>query len=202
MSPPNSSLNLLTDTFFSADGSAVFATVKGNGSNDGWLAKWSVEGGGGAEFVSPTGTAGLFGADAIPNTSKAFIADTSFGGVVIDLNKPQTPLEKTIVAGEKAICWARVDPSTNSGYLLNGGLNRLVRVDLSSGAIVNIFNSTNGNGGMLDGSIVGNRLCALAPSSTGLAHVAVFGLDDGISDVQSFAVPDTDANVQGMAVFD
>jgi len=204
-SPPNASLNVLADTFFSADGSAVFATVKGDSVNNGLLAKWPIQGGtvsSKVQTVSPNGTAVLFGADVIPNTSKVFIADATFGGVVVDLNKPQTPLVTTVVSGQKAICWARIDPSTGTGYLIDGGINRLTQVDLSSGAITSTFNSKNGNGGNLDVSILGSRLYALSPGSADTtAHVAVFGLSGEMSDMQNLAIPGTDINAQGLAVF-
>jgi hypothetical protein len=205
--PPNQTLNLLSETYFAADGQVLVANVRGTGAsnNTGFLATWAVDCNGvshHAEVVSPKGTASLFGAAAVPGSSLVFVSDPTFGGTTIDLNHPQTPISRTVVPGQKAICWTRIGVDPSTGILPDAGLNRIVQVELQSGAITQDWNSTNGNSGNFDFALAGDRLYALAYGSTDCnARVAVFDVGGKFSDVQNLVVEGTNMLSTGLAVY-
>lgn len=216
--PPSTSRNLLSETYFAHDGQGpvLVAHVRGitsttNNTNTGFLATWAVDQqqktqtrvSDKATIVSPSGTASLFGAAPIPHSSLVFVADPTFGGVTIDLARPQTPVTKTVVPRQKAICWARLGVNHSTGILPDAGLNRIVQVDLLSGGILQDWTSANGNAGNFDFSLAGDRLYALAfGAGDTTAHVAVFDVSGfPFADVQNVVVNGTDRFSMGLAVY-
>lgn len=203
--PPTGPFNGVADTFFSSDGSSLVTSVKGNPTinNTGFLSIFPVTSRGVSykgTTVSPAGTAVLFGGVPMPGTSKIFISDASFGSLTLDLANPATPLTTTKILDQTATCWAKISPSTGTGYVTDPGVNHIVNVDLNSGAIIQEFNSTNGNSGMIDFVTAGSKIYALSPGNgTAPANVAVFDVAGGVKDVQNFAVAGADQNSQGMA---
>jgi hypothetical protein len=205
--PPTGPFNGVGDTFFSLDSSLLITTVKGNpAANDtGFVSifpvtRHSVSYQG--TRTSPSGTVVLFGGVEIPGTSDLFLSDASFGALTLSLNSLATPLTTTKIPDQRATCWAKVSPATGTGFVTDPGINHLVNIDLASGAIIQEFNSMNGNPGMIDFVVVGTKIYALAPGNgNGIgAHVAVFDVENGIKDVQNFVPPGADVNAQGMAV--
>ncbi|KAI9644112.1 hypothetical protein NHQ30_007465 [Ciborinia camelliae] len=207
--PPISTfdLHLLTDVVFTGDGLSLVATVTSSNSSSDFLSIWPVTENGIDQVgrkVSPSGTKILFGSDPIPGTSNLFISDFSFGGFTIDVNNAGVTLMTANITNQVATCWARVQADTGHGFITDGGLNNIARVDVESGDVLENFYSTNGNLANLDFQIVGNKLFALSVKNITTpvsGAVSIFDIEGEIRDFQTIHVDGIDENAQGMAVF-
>jgi len=216
--PPTGPLNGIGSTFFTPDSTALITTVKGNpkapvpGSLPGFISMFPViDAVAGAVGTTnnqntPPGTAVLFGTVPIPGTTKILATDASFGALILDLSDPtMTPLSTTPLPKQKATCWSTISQSTGTGFVTDVGVNRLVEMDLETGAVVGEVNSRNGNPGMLDLQASGVMLYAMAPGNgSTAASVAVFDVSGGRGtgrEVQNFGVQGMDNRAMGMAFF-
>ncbi|KAF3763381.1 hypothetical protein M406DRAFT_230663, partial [Cryphonectria parasitica EP155] len=185
--PPVGPTNTVSQVFFSADESTLFATVKGNPAvnNTGFLASYAITSNNTAgpsvaatgQQSSPPNTAMLFGAATIPgSTTSLFIADPSFGAAVIGVQQQestkgtgQTVLStsaEAVVPGQKAICWLTISPATGTAFLADGGLDRLVEVSPGNATILGEIDlSANGDPGLIDIGAAGVFLYALSPGN-------------------------------------
>ena len=208
--PPTGPFNGIGDIMFNSESSALITTVKGDPAknNTGFVSTFPVINCAVSTKdtqTSPAGTAVLFGTTLIPGTSNVLATDAAFGFAVLDLNNLSKPLVTTKIADQAATCWAVVSPTTNTGFVTDVGVNHLVEVDLTSGAVVHELNSMNGNPGMIDLQAAGTKVFGLSPGNgTTKASVTVFDVSGGrgsAKEVQNFAVDGADKNAQGMDVF-
>jgi hypothetical protein len=156
-----------------------------------------------SDASTPTGTVESFGAVAIPESSLIFVAEVTFGGYTLDLNRPQAPAYKFVVPGQKAICWAGITADFKTGILPDAGRNVIVQVDLNSGQILRQWNSTNGNSGNLDFAIsADDTLFAMAfnPADSQV-RVASIDLGEKFADLDNIRIPGTDMFSQGLAIY-
>lgn len=153
--------------------------------------------------TTPAGTAVLFGTAPIPGTTQVLTTDASFGSATLDLADLTSPIATTEVANQTATCWATVSNLTGTGFVTDVGVNRLVEVDLQSGAVVTNLQSQNGNPGMIDLQASAGMVYALAPGNgTTQASVTVFDISAGpgtAKEVQNFPVQGADNRAMGMA---
>jgi hypothetical protein len=216
--PPVGPLNTVSQTFFSADESVLFTTVKGDPTvnNTGFLSVFSVENTSGAACLSatetrssPNGTAVLFGSAIIPNDSSSlFVTDASFGAAVLSIDtKGQASVKgKQAIADQAATCWATISKATNSAFVTDVGANRIIEMSLKDASIIKELDlSANGDPGLIDLQAAGDFVYALSPGN-GTTNAAITVLDvsggqGSMKHVQHFDLAGlAGKNAQGMAV--
>lgn len=188
--PPVGPTNTVSQVFFSDDGSTLFSTVKGDPAknNTGFLAAFPVQASGGNQLAalgqqgtqsSPAGTAVLFGSSTIPGSDNLFVTDASFGGAVLSVDgKGIGAVEgKAAVDGQAATCWVAISPATNTAFVTDVGVNRLVEMSLADASIQSVTDlSANGDPGLIDLRAAGQFVYALSPGN-GTTQAAVTVLD-------------------------
>ncbi|KAK3311168.1 uncharacterized protein B0T15DRAFT_388436 [Chaetomium strumarium] len=162
--PPVGPTNTVSQVFFSADESMLFATVKGDpaSNNTGFFSAFSVQRAnaprhhhsssssrGPMSAVSrieqrsfPNNTAVLFGSQPIPGSPTnhhVFATDASFGAAILSVD-PATGRASTIatgeIAGQKATCWATISPATGTAFVTDVAVNRLVEMDVRDARVL------------------------------------------------------------------
>ncbi|KAB2110372.1 hypothetical protein AG0111_0g491 [Alternaria gaisen] len=216
--PPVGPLNTVSQTFFSSDESALFTTVKGDPTvnNTGFLSTYSVLASNGAATLSkkdvrssPNGTAVLFGSATLSNDpSTLFVTDASFGATVLSIDsKGQATVKgKQAIDGQAATCWATISDATNSAFVTDVGVNRVVEMSLDDASIIKQLDlSANGDPGLIDLRTAGDFVYALSPGNgTTAAAITVLDVSGGqgsMKQVQHFGLSGmAGKNAQGMAV--
>jgi hypothetical protein len=177
--PPAGPLNTVSQVFFSGDESTLFTTVKGDPTvnNTGFLAAFPLDKSCSSKSASvaqqgtqssPNGTAVLFGASTIPGSTNLFVTDASFGGAVlaVDGGGVASTVGKGVVDGQAATCWATVNLATNTAFVTDVAVNRLVQMSLTDATIVGQIDlSANGDPGLIDLRAAGNFVYALSPGN-------------------------------------
>ncbi|KAM7192208.1 hypothetical protein V8F33_008482 [Rhypophila sp. PSN 637] len=214
--PPVGPTNTVSQVFFSADESTVFATVKGDPPTNktGFISSFPVtkmqqrlpQGRMSSisavstqeQRSSPAGTAVLFGSQSIPgngNGSKVFATDASFGAAVLSVNPSTgeaTVLGKGTVQGQKATCWATISAKTGTAFVTDVGVNRIVEMSLTDASILGEIDlsKVNNDPGLIDLRASDDFVYALSPGNgTTPAAVTVFrvsGDSAGKRQVQHF----------------
>ncbi|XP_014551659.1 hypothetical protein COCVIDRAFT_30821 [Bipolaris victoriae FI3] len=218
--PPVGPLNTVSQTFFSADEKTLFTTVKGDPTvnNTGFLSAFPIEAGqGGANKVStkgmqssPNGTAVLFGSAIMAkDPSSLFVTDASFGAAVLKVDSAgqATVQGAGTIGGQKATCWATISDSTNSAFVTDVGVNRVVEMSLDNASIIKELDlSANGDPGLVDLRAAGDFVYALSPGN-GTTNAAITVLDvsggkGSMKQIQHFDLGRMGAgkSAQGMAV--
>ncbi|KAJ5008104.1 hypothetical protein K4K48_008230 [Colletotrichum sp. SAR 10_66] len=187
--PPVGPTNTISQVFFSDDQESLYATVKGDPvkNNTGFFASYQVGQMAGHAAVaeqpqrsSPAGTAVLFGSFNIPESNNVFVTDASFGAAVLSVDqssKLATVKAKGVIDGQKATCWGTFSKASNSAFVTDVGLNRVVEMSLTDASVKNIIDlSSNGDQGLIDLKAAGNFVYALAPGN-GTTSAAVTVLD-------------------------
>ena len=189
--PPVGPTNTVSQTFFSADGAFLLATVKGDPPTNktGFLSAFPVrqQRGGkgkrqGAASVSsteqrstPDGTAVLFGAQAIPGRSSpaVFATDAAFGAAILSIDPATgnaTTLAVGAVDGQVATCWATISAATGTAYVTDVAKNRVVEMSLEDASVLNVLDldvgaAATGDPGLIDLRAAGNFIYALSPGN-------------------------------------
>jgi hypothetical protein len=128
---------------------------------------------------SPAGTAVLFGSAVIPDTSNIFATDASFGAAVLSASGDGTAtvVGKGVIDGQKATCWAAISPVTNTAFVSDVAVPRIIEMSLTDASIINTVDlSASGDPGFIDMVAAGNFLYALSPGD-GTTQAAVTVLD-------------------------
>jgi hypothetical protein len=163
--PPVGPTNTVSQVFFSADESMLFATVKGDPANNntGFFSAFPVQRANNAsarnrpasssssisrveQRSSPNNTAVLFGSQPIPGPGSpnqkshaVFATDASFGAAILSVD-PATGYASTVatgkIAGQKATCWATISPATGTAFVTDVAVNRLVEVDVRDARVL------------------------------------------------------------------
>ncbi|KAI1610839.1 hypothetical protein EDD36DRAFT_304840 [Exophiala viscosa] len=219
--PPVGPTNTVSQLFFSEDESRLFATVKGDPTvnNTGFFSVFPVDTSSWGKPAtvattdvrsSPDGTAVLFGSANIPGASLVFVTDASFGGAVLDVD-PATNVAslvaKQAIDGQAATCWATISSVTNSAFVTDVGVNRVVEMSLTNASIIAETDlSANGDPGLIDLKAAGNFIYALSPGNgTTPAAITVLDVSGGQGSAKSIqhltlTSMGVDKNAQGMAV--
>jgi hypothetical protein len=216
--PPKGPLNTVSQTLFSDDETKLLTMVKGDptANNTGFVSVFDVQQQQGCEASlstrevrsSPNGTAVLFGTARIPGSTSLFATDASFGAAVVSVDqrgKATAPSQQKI-DGQKATCWATFSPATDSAFVTDVGVNRLVEMSTKDASIIKEYDlSTNQEPGMIDLFSAGNFVYALAPGNgTTGAAITVMDVSGGqgkAKQVQRFSLAGfAGSAAQGMAV--
>ena len=203
--PPVGPTNTISQVFFSEDETTLFTTVKGDpvANNTGFLSAFlveerrrSVHGSRGRarksgprlsrdeQRSSPEGTAVLFGSAIIPGSSSIFATDASFGAAVlaVDPDTDAAALQASqAIDGQAATCWVTISTLTNTAFVTDVGVNRLVEMKLDDASIVGQTDlSQTGAPGLIDLRAAGSFIYALAPGNADIpAGVSVLDVSGG-----------------------
>lgn len=219
--PPVGPTNTVSQVFWSNDESKLFVTVKGDPAQNktGFLSVFEMEAtqsmDGEAKSLSrkdtrssPEGTAVLFGSLPIPETDSIFATDASFGGALLSVSADNTASLKASqeVDGQMATCWVTISSTTNTAFVTDVGVPRVVEMSLDDASIVSEYDlSDSGATGLTDLRAMGDKIYVLAAGDgTSEAQVLVMDVGEGKGSnlIQSFGVGalGAGANSQGMAV--
>ncbi|CAK7213475.1 hypothetical protein SCUCBS95973_001805 [Sporothrix curviconia] len=219
--PPGGPLNTVSQVFFSGDQTTLFATVKGDPTvnNTGFLAAFPLENTRSSCHVapsvaasgvisSPSGTAVLFGTEPISGSTNLFVTDASFGGAVlsIDASGKATTVGKGVVAGQAATCWVAISPATNTAFVTDAGVDRLVEMSLTDASIqgtpIDLTAVSAGDPGLTDIRAAGSFVYALSPGNgtTDASVVVVNALTRQPVQHVSVAGLGLSKSAQGMAI--
>lgn len=136
--PPVGPPNTVSDLVFNPSQTALIATVKGDGTDPGYIYAYPVYGG----SISTTPTVSRpsqllidFSLSFIDD-SKAVITDPSYGASLVDISWDFkfTVQTKIVIPGEGAICWSVYSPRFNTVYIIDAGTTNITLVDPQSGA--------------------------------------------------------------------
>lgn len=216
--PPVGPTNTVSHSFFSADEKTLFTTVKGDPPNNktGFLSAFPVQESRGVCSLStketrssPAGTAVLFGSSTIPNSPNTiFATDASFGAAVLSVDQmgQAAVVNAQPIEGQIATCWVAVSDKTNSAFVTDVAVNRVVEMSLKDAAIISQLDlSANGDPGLIDLRAAGNFVYALSPgNATTQSAISVLDISGGqgsMKQAQHFPLTGIAGRpVQGMAV--
>ncbi|EED20230.1 conserved hypothetical protein [Talaromyces stipitatus ATCC 10500] len=208
--PPSGPLNGVAHTFFSADETRLFTTVKGDPTSNktGFVSVLPIENPSAKDTrSSPNGTAVLFGASVLPGTSNIFVTDASFGAGIFHVN-PSTNdvslVSKAAIQDQKATCWAAFSKQRGSVFVSDVANNHLVEMSAVDSHIISTVNLDNGDPGLIDLKVSGRFVYALSPGN-GTTPAAVTVVDSSVGkQIQHFHVSQLGAgkSSQGMAVLE
>ena len=221
--PPVGPTNTVSQTFFSADETRLFTTVKGDGTanNTGYFSIFPVDTNGTKASTlstegtrsSPSGTDVLFGSALIPGNSTVFVTDASFGAAILSLQSTDTEaslISNQTIEGQVATCWATISPATKSAFVTDVGVDRIIEMSLEDASILSTIDLTSdGDPGLIDLQAAGDFIYALSPgngTTAAAAAVSVLDVSGGGQGstkwIQHFQLTDLGVgkNAQGMAV--
>lgn len=165
----------------------------GNGKGKGKTNACTEEAGGavGAKLAtqdvrsSPAGTAVLFGSQPIPgaNPPQIFATDASFGAGILTLDNSSsaTLTANQSIADQKATCWATISSVTNSAFVTDVGVNRIVEMSLQDASILGEIDlrkeeASAVDPGLIDLKAAGGFVYALSPGN-GTSEAAISVVD-------------------------
>ena len=218
--PPVGPTNTVSQVFWSNDQSKLFTTVKGDPTknNTGFLSVFEVESAQGQAKClsrdetrsSPEGTAVLFGSLPIPGTSRIFATDASFGAAILSVGADNTASAEAAqeVEGQTATCWVTISSTTNTAFVTDVGVPRIVEMSLDDASIVGELDlADTGAAGLIDLRAAGGMMYVLAGGG-GNSSAQVLVMDaktsGSLSLMQAFDLGalGAGANSQGMAVLE
>ncbi|KAK3903563.1 hypothetical protein C8A05DRAFT_43223 [Staphylotrichum tortipilum] len=197
--PPVGPANTVSQVFFSADQSMLFATVKGNpaANKTGFFSSFPVEGpcrprrGRRRSSLSqmtisptetrstPADTALLFGAQPVPGTANVFATDASFGAAVLSVDPASgaaSTLARGEIEGQAATCWAALSARRGTAFVTDVARGRIVEMGVGDAGVVGVVEVGEGVQGMIDLRVGGDFVYALAPGD-GSGEAAVVVVD-------------------------
>lgn len=217
--PPVGPTNTVSHTFFSSDETRLFTTVKGDppANKTGFLSVFPIQQAmGGMSKLSmtetrssPNGTLVLFGSAPIANRPNSiFVTDASFGAAVLSVDNMSkaTVAGKQAIQGQAATCWSTISPLTNTAFVTDVAVNRVVEMSIDDAKIVSTLDlSANGDMGLIDLRAAGGFVYALAPGNGSMpAAVTVLDVSGGkgtMKQAQHFKLSGIAGNTaMGMAV--
>ncbi|KAF2183559.1 hypothetical protein K469DRAFT_690015 [Zopfia rhizophila CBS 207.26] len=160
---------------------------------------------------SPPGTAVLFGSQVIPgsNPPQIFATDASFGAAILSVDQTMsaTLLANQSIDGQSATCWSTISPLTNTAFVTDVGVNRMVEMRLDDASIVSEIDlsqekASSADPGLIDLRAAGGFVYALSPGN-GTSEAAVSVVDAQSKQLVQHATLGkigVGANAMGMAV--
>jgi len=157
------------------------------------------------DLSSPNGTAVLFGSLAIPGSTNVIATDASFGVAIlsVDGNGEASVMSAQAIDGQAATCWVTISEFTNTAFVTDVGVNRVVEVSLEDASVINVTDFDNGNPGLIDLRAAGSFIYALSPGDGTIPPaVTVIDVSAGsgtAAEIQNFDISAlTGANAMGM----
>ncbi len=207
--PPLGPVPGLGDLFFSEDETSLLAMVKGgmNPTCAGFVAKFAVQDGTvstTATVATPPSSGALFGTGLIPGSPNTIlVSDASVGALILNIDDlAAAPIAVVNITGQEASCWARVSSLTGTGFITDVLVNRLVEVNVQTGAIITEYYPPTPFTGMSDFRTVGAYLWALSAGNGSLpASITTFDISGGPGSAKlasTYAVPGAGVNTMGL----
>jgi hypothetical protein len=136
--PPVGPPNTVSDLVFNPSQSALIATVKGDGTDPGYIYAYPVDDGSISTKPTVSRPSELlidFSVSFIDD-SKAIITDPSYGASLVDVSWDFqfTVQTKIVIPGEGAICWSVYSQRFDTVYIIDAGTTNITLVDPQSGA--------------------------------------------------------------------
>ncbi|KAH7310570.1 hypothetical protein B0I35DRAFT_452990 [Stachybotrys elegans] len=161
--------NTVSQVLFNPSETALFVTIKGDGTNDGFIFAYPVVDGQVQETPvqsRPAGVPVTFGFNFVTD-SLAVVATPAYGAAFVDIGADFTATVSTQVRvpGQRAVCWTAFAEATQSTYLLDAGVAALTTVDPQTRAIARTVPGIPTANGYFDGVVGGTKLYALQASS-------------------------------------
>ncbi|CAK7210468.1 hypothetical protein SEUCBS140593_000834 [Sporothrix eucalyptigena] len=215
--PPGGPLNTVSQ----CDQTTLYVTVKGDPTvnNTGFLAAFPVQNTRSSCHAaasvastgvtsSPSGTAVLFGSEVIKGSTDLFVTDASFGGAVlsVDATGKASTVGKGVIDGQAATCWVAISPATNTAFVADVGVDRLVEMSVTNATIlgspIDLTAISNGDPGLTDLRAAGSFVYALSPGNgtTDASVVVVNALTRAAVEHVSVASLGLTKSAQGMAI--
>lgn len=132
---------------------------------------------------SPNGTSVLFSSLSIPGSdNNVFATDASFGAGILRVDADDTAdlITAQAIDGQAATCWVTISAATNTAFVTDVAVNRIVEMSLEDASIVQILDISEGDG-LIDLRASGNFVYALSRGSAedNVAAVAVVDVSGG-----------------------
>ncbi|EHK19380.1 uncharacterized protein TRIVIDRAFT_46209 [Trichoderma virens Gv29-8] len=213
--PPPGAPGTVSDIVFNPSQTAIFITVKGDGSNNnttpGYIYAFPLINGVPSDKPVISRPPQLHADFALTFISdrRAAIADTSFGAALLDISSDfKVSVSRTIeVIGQKATCWIKYVPEYDVVFLGDGGVSNITALDARSGDIKYVVPFLAEAGGSFDFAFLGNFLY----TRRGNSAVSVIDLQDSnkkgdqqlpkIVELYNTSSLGAAANFNGMAIF-
>lgn len=159
--PPIGPPNTVSDIVFNPSETALFVTVKGDGTDPGYIYVYPVLPDGKVSnwpIVSrPAGLLVDFSLNFLGNDWSAVISDPAYGVSLVDISPDfkVTVRDHIAIANQSAICWTAYAPRFDSVYAIDaGGANPTITVlEPSSGAVKYTIHGDAAEGGFLDSKV-------------------------------------------------
>ncbi|KAH8821488.1 hypothetical protein F5884DRAFT_850713 [Xylogone sp. PMI_703] len=154
--PPVGSAGTVGDIVFNPSGTAVFATVKGNGAAPGYFYVYPVELDGQistkAVVSQPQELVTDWSLNFLGEDSKAAMSDPAYGVSLLDISWDfkVSVADKITIPAQKAICWTAYAPRFDSVYGIDGANPLIFIIDPKSGAVKDTIQGDATYGGFLD----------------------------------------------------
>jgi hypothetical protein len=175
--PPTGPPNTASDIVFNPSSTALFVTVKGDGTNPGFIYAFPITNGklSSTPVISrPSELLVDFGISFIDD-SHAVVADPAYGASMVEISYPSlepSVSQKVAIAGQKAVCWTAFSDRFETAFIFDGGKPNVTALDPVTGAVkYTITGPADGVGGF-DGVVAGSYLYVLL----GKAGIAVYNL--------------------------
>ncbi|KAK7755874.1 hypothetical protein SLS62_002161 [Diatrype stigma] len=196
-SPPVGPPNTVSDAVFNPSGTALFVTVKGDGTDPGYIYAYPVvaapksqqhhgdkgKGKGKAEVaaearVSRPAELGLdFSLTFLGTDRRAFVTDPGFGGAFLDISCDHavTVARVANITGQMASCWSQYSATHDSVYVFDAGAPDIAVYGAGSGELATVVRGDAAAVGKFDAVVAGDFLYTL----DGAASITVYSLADG-----------------------
>ncbi|KAH8895516.1 hypothetical protein GQ53DRAFT_856173 [Thozetella sp. PMI_491] len=181
--PPDGPQNTTSDIVFNPSESALFVTIKSEpdptkGTQPGWFLAYSVHPGGVVSTTPvvsrPPELHGQFSMSFLGRDSRAVVSDLTFGASIVDISPSLVVTEEIIVntPNEQLACWTVYDPSHDSIYVMDGGMDNITVVNPGSGEVRYQLEGVSGSNGVFDAKQDRDFLYTLL----GIQKIAVYNL--------------------------
>lgn len=193
-SPPVGPPNTVSDVVFNPSGTALFVTVKGDGTNPGYIYAYPVvdhpksksKGEGKAEVASVAAEArvsrpaelGLdFSLTFLASDRRAFVTDPGFGGAFLDISCDHavTVARVANITGQAASCWSQYSARHDSVYVFDAGVPDIAVYGAESTELRATVDGAAAEVGKFDSVVAGDFLYTL----DGAASITVYSLAGG-----------------------
>lgn len=184
--PPVGPPSTVSDIVFNPSQSALFVTIKGDGTAPGYIYAYPVAHGKvlPTPRVSRPAALGLnFGLSFLGSDSRAVIADPGFGGAFLDIDCNMNAVVSKVVnvTGNAANCWSQYSADLHTAYLLDAATTDIAVLDAASMEIKSTIAGPAATTGKFDAAIGDDYLYTLDATDS----VSVYSLKDSTA-VQTF----------------
>jgi outer membrane protein assembly factor BamB len=179
--PPTGPPSTGSDVLFNPSSSALFVTVKGDGTSPGYIYAFPVEAGCPVltkAVVSRPAELMIDFSMSFLSDDRAVISDPTFGAALVDISPSLqvTVSKKVAVPGQKATCWTTFSGRFDAVFLFDGGNPNVTALDPVTGETKYTITGPAEAKGGFDAAVSGEYLYVLQ----GAAGISVFDLKGSV----------------------